>query len=184
VLWLSRPSGVNATPQMPWQFRDIGTVDFASSASPRDPAAVGPVVAALRRLGPGAYLITTSTESTFISQTAGFSVGWESRFRAALSADPRVRTVLANHDAAVYQARRPIGPPRAAPASAAPTRTTIWSPIGLGALVAVLLLLGAREFIRECVPSRRWLLEPLAIASVPVLALLLYAVAERFVVLS
>ena len=26
VLWISRPSGVNATPQMPWQYRDIEKV--------------------------------------------------------------------------------------------------------------------------------------------------------------
>jgi hypothetical protein len=75
----------------------------------------------------------------------------------------------------------PVG---TAPVSTAPSRSTIWSPIGLAALIAAMVLLGAREFIRLCVPSRGWLLEPLAIASLPVLALLLYAVAERFAVLS
>ena len=65
-----------------------------------------------------------------------------------------------------------------------PHHSTVWSPIGIAALAAVLLLLLSREFIRECVPSRRWLLRPLAIASLPCLALLLYAVAERFLVLA
>ncbi len=187
VLWLSRPSGVNATPQMPWQFRDIAKVDFVSAASPRDPAAVKGVVGALRGLGPGGYLITTSTESTFVSQTAGFPVHWDGRLRAALKDDPQVREAFETPTAAVYQARHPIGPPKAnAQGTTAATSSggTIWSLIGIGALVAAMLLLATREFIRECVPARRWLLAPLAIACLPVLALLLYAVAERFVVLS
>lgn len=187
VLWLSRPSGVNATPQMPWQFRDLRQVDFVSFGSPRDPADVSGVVRVLRGLGPGGYLITTSTEATFIIQTAGFPVHWESEFRAALEADPRVRVAFTTPTATVYQARHPVGPPTAqaaGSAAATPSGSTIWSPIGLGALVAALLLLATREFIRECVPARRWLLAPLAIASLPAIALLLCAVAERFVVLS
>ena len=51
-------------------------------------------------------------------------------------------------------------------------------------MIAALLLLGAREFIRECVPSRRWMLEPMAIAALPVLVLFVFAVAERFVTIS
>ncbi len=54
----------------------------------------------------------------------------------------------------------------------------------MAAFAVALLLLLSREFIRECVPGRRWLLMPLGIAALPVLALLLVAVAERFVVLS
>jgi hypothetical protein len=186
VLWVSRPAGMAATPQMPWEFREIGKVRFASRYAPLHPADVERVVAALRGLGRGAFLITTHTESAFISQTAGFPADWDARFRAALSADPALRLVYSGPEAAVYQARLPASAPRASAGAiqAAPSRSTIWSPIGIGALIAALLLLGSREFIRVCVPSRDRLLTPLALLSLPVLALLLCAVAERFVVLS
>lgn len=186
VLWISRPSGINATPQMPWQYRDIAKVGFVAHDAPRAPANVTELVDRLRRLGRGAFLITTTTESAFISQTVGFPAGWEQRFRVALSGAPRLRQVYANKDAAVYQARLPASAPRVRPASLAtsPTKYTIWSPVGLGLMLAALLLLTTREFIRECVPSRRWLLEPLAIAALPVLALFIFAVAERFVTMS
>jgi hypothetical protein len=186
VLWLSRPSGVNATPQMPWQFRDLSQVQFVAMDAPERPASIDAVVKRLLGFGRGAFLITTTTESTFVRQTTGFPPTWEGKFRAALSANPDLREVYRGHDAAVYQAKLPASAPRAsAPAvSAAPTGSTIWSPIGVGALIAALLLLTAREFIRECVPAKRWLLPPLAIAALPALALLLFAVAERFVVLS
>jgi len=186
VLWLSRPSGINATPQMPWQFRDLSQVQFVSMDAPERPASIDRVIDRLRSFGPGAFLITTTTESTFISQTAGFPATWEGRFRSALSANPGLREVYRGPDAAVYQAKLPAGTPRASAraAFAGPKGSTIWSPIGVAALIAALLLLTAREFIRECVPARRWLLPPLAIAALPALALLLFAVAERFVVLS
>jgi hypothetical protein len=186
VLWVSRPAGMAATPQMPWEFKEIGKVRFASRYAPLHPADVDQVVAGLRELGRGAFLITTHTESEFISQTAGFATDWDARFRAALSADPALRLVYSGPEAAVYQARLPASAPRASAGAiaTAPSRSTIWSPIGIGALIAALLLLGSREFIRVCVPSRGRLLTPLALLSLPVLALLLCAVAERFVVLS
>ncbi len=186
VLWLSRPAGANATPQMPWQFRDLKQVQFVSRVAPVHPANIDRIVRQLRALGKGAFLISTTTESTFISQTAGFPVDWETRFRAALAASPDLRQLYAGKDAVVYQAKLPAGAPKAGAGvtSSAPAGSTGWSPIGVAALVAALLLLTAREFIRECVPARRWLLTPLAIASLPVLTLLLVAVAERFVVIS
>jgi hypothetical protein len=167
---------------MPWQYRDIAKVSFVAHDAPRDPARVTTLVNRLRSLGRGAYLITTTTESAFISQTVGFPIGWEQQFRTALSADPRLRQVFADKDAAVYQARLPASAPKVQPPNltTSPTKSTIWSPVGIAALIAALLLLAAREFIRECVPSRRRMLGPLAIAALPVLALLLYAVAERF----
>jgi hypothetical protein len=187
VLWISRPVGINATPQMPWQYRDIGSVQFTSMAAPARAADVAGVAAALRHLGRGAYLITTSTEATFIRQTASYPPSWESRFRAALAAQPGLRVVLANRDAAVYQARLPASAPRAtgqAVLQAGSARATAWTPIGLGVLFLAMLLLAAREFIRECVPARRWLLRPLWLVSLPAVALLLVAVVERFRVLS
>ena len=186
VLWISRPSGVNATPQMPWQYRDIEKVSFVAHDAPRKPADVTRTVNRLRGLGRGAFLITTRTESTFISQTVGFPMSWESKFRAALTADPRLRLVFANKVAAVYQARLPASAPAVKPPNLAtsPTKYTIWSPVGLCLMTLALLLLASREFIRECVPSRRWLLRPMAIAALPVLALFMFAVVERFATMS
>ena len=131
-------------------------------------------------------MITTRTESTFISQTVGFPMSWEPKFRAALTADPRLRLVFANKVAAVYQARLPRSTPAVKPPNliTTPTKYTIWGPVGLWLMIAALLLLGAREFIRECVPSRRWMLKPMAIAALPVLVLFVFAVAERFVTMS
>jgi hypothetical protein len=185
VLWVSEPSGVNATPQMPWEFSDIGRVRFVSGQAPRDPAGVAPVVGTLRGLGRGAFLITTRTEAAFTEQTAGYRPGWDASFRSALSASPGLRLVYSGPDAAVYQARLPASAPRASAGSvpAAPARSTAWSPVGIAAFVLVLLLLGSREFIRECAPGRRWLMTPLGIAAVPAVALLLGAVAARFAVL-
>ncbi len=190
VLWVSQPAGVNATPQMPWAFRDIGRVRYVSAHAPANPARTSGVVAALRGLGRGAFLITDHTEAEFTEQTAGYRPGWDARFRAALSADPALRLVYSGQDAAVYQARLSTSAPRAsgsqavsATRAAGSAKQTAWSPIGMGALLVALLLLGSREFIRECVPAGRRLLTPLGVASLPVLALLLAAVAERFVVL-
>ena len=187
VLWISRPVGKNATPQMPWQFRDIGQVGFVAYPAPLKLTDTKGVAAALQRMGRGAFLITTRTEAIFISQTAGFPEHWEPKFRAALNASPALKREFSNRDAAVYTARLPASAPRATSGSApsaGPNRSTIWSPVGVAAFAVALLLLLSREFIRECVPSRRWLLRPLAITALPVLALLLIAVAERFVVLS
>ena len=187
VLWLSRPSGINATPQMPWQFRDTATVRFVSLTAPRNPADTAKVIADLKRLGRGAYLITTSTEATFIRQTATYQPRWERSFRAAMAAEPGVQRVVNNPDAAVYKARLPASAPRARSqlnATAIYSGATIWTPIGLAALILGVLLLAARELIRECLPARRWLMRPLAFACVPVVLLLLIAVAERFRVIS
>ena len=187
VLWLSRPSGINATPQMPWQFRDTASVRFVSLTAPRNPADTARVVAELKRLGRGAYLITANTEATFIRQTASYPPGWERSFRAAMAAEPGVRAVVSNQDAAVYKARLPATAPRARSqlhAAAIYSGSTIWTPIGLAVLILSVMLLAARELIRECLPARRWLMRPLALACLPAVTLLLIAVVERFRVIS
>ncbi len=187
VLWLSRPSGINATPQMPWQFRDTASVRFVSLTAPRNPEDTAQVVADLNRLGRGAYLITTKTEATFIRQTASYDPAWERSFRAAMAAEPGVQVVVSNRDAAVYRARLPATAPRARSelhAAAAYSGATFWTPIGLAVLLLSVVLLASRELIRECLPGRRWLMRPLALACIPAVTLLLIAVVERFRVIS
>jgi hypothetical protein len=183
VLWLSRPAGIDATPQMPWQYRDIANVRFVSRDSPRNPADVAGVAADLSQLGRGAFLIVTATEATFIRQTASFRPDWLRSFRAAMAAEPGVRVVLANRDAAVYQARLPASAPRAQSnlrAAAPASGSTAWTPVGLAALVVAVLLLTARELIRAAMPDRRSLMRVLALAAYPAVLLLLVAVIERF----
>ncbi len=187
LLWLSRPAGINATPQMPWQFRHIADVQFVSRDSPRNPADVAGVIADLKHLGRGAFLIVTATEATFIRQTASFSPHWVRNFRAALSAAPGVRVVLSNRDAAVYQARLPASALRARSnlhVARSVSGSTIWTPVGLAALAVAVLLLAARELIRAALPGRRSLMRPLALAACPAVLLLLIAVIERFKVIS
>ena len=186
VLWLSRPAGKNATPQMPWQYRDITSVQFVSLDSPRNPASTAGVVTELKRLGRGAFLIVTATEATFIRQTASFPPDWFRRFRTAMSAEPGARLVLSNRDAAVYQPRLPASAPLAQSnlhAAASASRSTLWTPVGLAALAAAVLLLFTREIVREALPGRRAPMRLLGVAACPAVLLLLIAVIERFKVI-
>ena len=157
------------------------------SSDLRDPTATAGVVAELRRLGPGAFLILPATEARFIRQTASFPPTWERKIRAAMAAEPGVRQVVNNPDAAVFQARHPVVTHRPAPNLhvAPPVQpSTIWTPIGLLALAGAVLLLGARELVRVAMPGRRSLMRPLALAASPAVLLLLIAVIERFRVIS
>ena len=187
VLWLSRPAGINATPQMPWQFRDVASIAFTSLDSPRNPSDTAGVTARLRSLGRGAFLVVTGTEATYLRQTASFGPAWARKFRESLSASPALRLVFNGQDAAVYQARLPASAPRTRTGlhkEVATTGSTIWSPVGLVMFGLAVVLLLARELIRECAPARRWLMRPLALAAVPAVVLFLVAVVERFRVIS
>jgi hypothetical protein len=187
VLWLSQPANVNATPEMPWQYRDITRVQFVAMQASRNPGDVAGAVTALRRLGRGGYLITTATEATYLRQTGSYPADWATRFRAAMAAAPGVRVVLANRTAAVYTARLPADAPRARASvstGGASSGWTSWTPAGLVVLALVLLVLLTRTFVATCLPAWRRLLRPLTLAALPLLTLLLLVVAERFVVLS
>ena len=187
VLWLSQPVNVNATPEMPWQYRDITSVQFIARQASRHPGDVAGAVRALSELGRGGYLITTATEAAYLRQTGSYPADWAQRFRAAMAADPKVRVVVANRTAAVYTARSPARTVRfraAVSVGGVAAGATIWTPVGLAVLALTLLVLAARTFIAECVPARRRLLRPLGLASLPLLALLCIVVVERFAVLS
>ena len=172
---------------MPWQYRDIEKVDYIAAQAPRDPANVAGLVATLRSLGPGTYSMTTRTQETYLEQAVSYPPGWGSRFRADMAAAPGVRAAFADRDAVVFAMHWPPG---------APTRplnvsvgggsigATLWTPVGLTVLGLLLLMLMTREFARVCHPAPRRLLRILTLASLPLLALLLLAVAERFIALS
>ncbi len=187
LAWLSPAPAVDNTPQMPWQYRDIEKVDYVPAQAPQDPANVAGLVSNLRALGPGSYLITTRTQETYLEQAASYPPGWGSRFRARMAAAPGVRVVFADHDAVIYALRWPPGTPTrpftintGGPGIGA----TPWTPAGLVALGLLIFVLAAREFVRVCLPPRRWLRQILTLASLPLLAALLAVVVERFIVLS
>ena len=187
VLWLSRPYGAAATPELPWQFRDLAEVRFVSGKAPYSPADTAGVAGELRRLGRGSYLIVANTEATYLRQEDGFPANWEPRFRRAMDGVSGITLVMSDPAAAVYQAGRPASAPRhrsARVGGQTAGASTIWSPIGLVAFALAVALLGTREIIGECVPGRRRLTASLAFAAGPAVVVLVIAVIERFRVLS
>ncbi len=111
LVWLSPDPAVDNTPQMPWQYRDIEKVDYIAAQAPRDPANVAGLVATLRSLGPGTYLMTTRTQETYLEQAVSYPPGWGSRFRADMAAAPGVRAAFADRDAVVFAMHWPPGAP-------------------------------------------------------------------------
>ncbi|MGO8725241.1 MAG: hypothetical protein ACLQK8_00755 [Streptosporangiaceae bacterium] len=187
LIWLSQLPLANATPQMPWQYRDFEKVNYITAAAPADPASVRGLAAQLRQAGPASYLITTSTQEAYLEQVAGYPAGWGRRFRAAMAAAPGVRVAFADTGAVVYTMSWPPGSPRQPMPPVAvrePARGAGWTLAGMIALWLLLLALTAREVISLGVPAARWLLRPLTAVSVPLLVVLLAAIAMRFVLLS
>ena len=187
LAWLSDAPTVNVTPQMPWEYRDIEKVSYLPVQAPRDPAAVASLVASLRHLGPGTYLIAMRTQSAYLEQAASYPAGWGAGFRASIAAAAGVRVAFADSDATIYTLRWPPGTPRPsllANPHAAPVKATAWTPVGLVVLGLLLVLLITRELARLRQPARRRFTRLLTLASAPLLVLLLAVVAERFAVLS
>ena len=186
LAWLSAPPVAGATPDMPWQYRDIEKVDYIAEFAPVNPASVSGLVADLRAMGPQSYLMTTTTEEAALEQGASYPADWGQQFRAAMRAYPGVRVAFANSAAVIYTLGRAPGtaaqPLPAAPG--APGPSDIWTPIGLTVLAALLLLLAAREFVRVWHPDPRRLVRRLTMTSLPLLLLFTVVVIIRFVVLS
>jgi hypothetical protein len=187
LAWLSNAPAINVTPQMPWQYRDLDKVRYLPVQAPADPAAVAGLVASLRKLGPGTYLIAASTQSAYLEQAASYPPGWGGRFRASMTTAAGVRVAFADRDATIYTLSWPRGTPRPSlllDPRGPSLRATAWTPAGLGALLLLLLLLTTRELVRLRRPVPRRLTRLLTMASAPLLLLLLVAVTERFAVLS
>ncbi len=185
VLWLSEQPAVDDTPQMPWQYRDLARTDYIAELAPTSPAQVAALAADLRATGPGSYLITTTTQETYLEQAASYPAGWGRQFRAAMASYPGIRIAFSDRDAAVYTYRWPAGTRHQPlpPVTGSPGRPTIWTPIGLAGLGLLLLVLAAREYSRIWTASRR-LARSLALASLPLLIFFAFVVIIRFVVLS
>lgn len=188
VAWLSPRPGVNATPEMPWQYRDITGLNFLAVAAPRNPAATAAVAATLRGLRNGSYLILTATQEAYLREAGSYPARWGSQFRARMATVRSIRVVYANRDAVVYAVRRPYPAPSSEPPAysggSGSAATTWWTVVEAAILACALFILVGRELIRLCFPRWRRLLRPLALAALPVLALLLLVVIERFAMLS
>jgi hypothetical protein len=186
LAWLSVPPVAGATPDMPWQYRDVEKVQYIAEPAPVDPADVSGLVADLRAMGPGSYLITTATQEAFLEQAAGYPAGWGQELRAAMRAFPGVQVAYADSTAVVYTLRWAPGtaaqPPPAGLGASGPW--DIWTPIGLAVLALLLLLLAAREFVRIWQKDPRRLVRRLTIWSLPVLVVFVTVVIVRFMTLS
>jgi len=185
VFWPSEPPPKGTTPQQPWQYRDLSKTDYLPIQAPADPAAVSGIVAAMRQGGPGSYLITTTTQEQYLEQYAGYPADWGPRFRAAMRSYPGVVLAYSNPYAAVYTLRWPAGTRhQPLPPATAPTRPTIWTPVGLATLALLVLVLTAREVSRIWAPRSRRLARWLMLASGPLLVFFAFVVIIRFVVLA
>ena len=186
VLWLSTDPAVDVTPQMPWSYRDIATVAYVPTLAPPDPVHVRGLVSALRRGGPGSYLIATRTQISAMQQTAGYAPDWESRFTASMSSAPGVRVAFSTGSAVVYTLNWPAGarfvPPVLDTATQGPARFG-WTRLGLIWFAEIIALLVAAELVHMWRPRAAWALL-MWIGTVPLLVLFLGDVILRFIVLS
>ncbi|MEW9529642.1 lipopolysaccharide biosynthesis protein [Microbispora sp. NPDC049125] len=148
---------------VPWREKDVERVEWLGTPPPANPADVGPIVSALRGLGPGSFLLTMRSQDTMLEVTdplgQGIADGWGDRMRASLSASPDLVTLFADGDAAVYTLRRQ--PPGSVPPSGDYTLTppgfTSWTPVGLAALALYAGLLVTLELmsINGTITARR-----------------------------
>jgi len=186
LAWLSAPPVAGATPDMPWQYRDIEKVTYVPESAPANPASVSGLVADLRAMGPGSYLMTTSSQEAALEQGSSYPAGWGQKFRASMRAYPGVQVAFADSTAVVYTlhwaAGRPAAPVPAAAGGSGPS--DIWTPAGLAVLAVLLLVLAAREFVRVWRPDAQRLARQLTMDSLPVLLLFVAVIIIRFATLS
>ncbi|MEV4257441.1 hypothetical protein AB0J52_30155 [Spirillospora sp. NPDC049652] len=190
VVWMSadNPDLVGGTPVMPWSYRDFERFNYTPVIADRsDPADLSEIVQRLREQGPGGFFVTTRGHEDFQVLTAGLAPDFGLRMRAALAADPRIETVFASRDAAVYRLRHPPAapdPPVPRP-SGLGLRSSPWTPAGLVYLPVLLGVLLARELRRlRLPPDERWRLRPLTVLAIPLFLSVVAVIVERFLVIS
>lgn len=185
VLWLSPAPATDVTPQMPWDYADLATVNFVPLKAPADPSSTAGLVSSLRRYGPGTYLIVPVTQVNYLQEADGYPAGWGRRLRASISSRAGVRVAFADPSAVVYSMRFPPGtaahPPARSPAG--PPGAGGLTTLGLAAEWLLLAVLAARAFTRVCAPAATRLLRPLTLAAWPLLVITAGIIVARFLVL-
>lgn len=109
IVSLADPPGLDAPAFMPVGYRDVERTTRHVLPAPRDPGDLSGLIAGLRQLGPGAYLVTSRSTEAYLEVAAGYPQGWGERFRAELAAAPELAVVVVNTDAAVHVVRGALG---------------------------------------------------------------------------
>ncbi|WP_434588254.1 lipopolysaccharide biosynthesis protein [Streptomyces sp. A5-4] len=190
LLWMSNDILDNVTPALPWGARDMEKVSYLPTLAPADPVLVAGLVKSLKVAGPNSYLMINRSQSVYLQFDAGYSPTWEKRLVANLDRRPELRKVLTNADVSMYALREqpddPVEKPNPGPIGPQVTWTP-WSVVGALAALALIVLLAAREVVRVAVaPGVRQLqwLQSTFWFSLPLLAVLLAALVQRFMTMS
>ncbi|MGD9529670.1 lipopolysaccharide biosynthesis protein [Pseudonocardia sp.] len=140
----------DAPPFLPVGYRDAERTRYTNLPAPEDPSDVSDLVAALRDLGPGAYLVTTAETEAYLRINLGYPPDWGERFARALTARPEIERVAGTDGAAVYRVRGlpPPAPAPAPPVSSVDIGSTPWTGFGLILLAGLTVLVGSREIRR------------------------------------
>jgi len=146
LAWLSAPPVAGATPDMPWQYRDIEKVDYIPELAPVNPASVSGLVTDLRAMGPQSYLITTTTGEAALEQGASYPADWAQQFRADMRAYPGVRVAFADSTAVIYTLDW-------APGTAAQPLPAVLVVLITAGYAVLALVLAARIFGQAAVPG-------------------------------
>jgi hypothetical protein len=189
VLFMVDTDDAWATPFIPLGYQDVERVQFASIRAPMDPRNVDSVVAALRKLGPEGYLLTTRSQEWYLNSAADYPRSWGDNFRARMREDPRIRVVTENADGSLYALR--AGPRQGqmvlhqGQSVGVHVEETPWTPIGLLFLVPLLVVLLTREILRVRMdPGGRERLLALSVMAAPLLVVFVAVLAERLTVLT
>ncbi|KPH98889.1 hypothetical protein OK074_6144 [Actinobacteria bacterium OK074] len=189
LLWLSNDTVNDVTPSIPWGAKDMERVTYVPTLAPPDPVLVSGLVKSLKDAGPGSYLMVNRSQVTYLQLDAGYSATWESRLVKNLDNRQELKKVYVNDDVTMYALRKqPAGKvPQPDPGPIGPQVTwTPWSVVGGLAALALIVMLGTRELVRVAarpsVRQLRWLQSSFWF-SLPLLALLLASLVQRFLTL-
>jgi hypothetical protein len=141
----------------------------------------------MRKLGPGAYFVTTRSQEAYLEVNGNYPSGWGDLFRARLAGSPELRVVKETPDAVVYTLRVPADVTQnQQPMARTGTQigVTPLTPVGVAFIALLVVILTTRELWRlQLAPEEYRRLRPLNFAAIPLLVGLAVVVVERAVLL-